>query len=110
MTDPITDDELGLLREAMAKWPGYSSVFLLRKTDRWTTVGDSDLRALIARLDAAEAERDRLRGLVRELAEELESELLGRYDAANGVHPALVRKFDLEMEPVKRAWEALGDD
>ena len=57
---------------------------------------------------ALEAEIERLRALVRDLADDLASELRGRYWSPDGtVHPAEQRRYERDMANVYEARRAL---
>ena len=62
----------------------------------------------IAAIERLTVERDALRALVAELADELESEVEGHYHAIKD-HPAMMPKYERDMEPVKRARAALNE-
>lgn len=70
---------------------------------------------LLAALDRERERVERLEAHVRELADEVEASVRHEYRAEDGdMHPALVRRYERDMEPVRRAREALqrgdGDD
>lgn len=44
----------------------------------------------------------KLREMVRELSDDLEAELNGRYEGTKD-HPAMKRRYDRDLEPVLRA-------
>lgn len=48
-------------------------------------------------------EVERLRGIVAELADELEAELIGHYGTPEDQHPTMHRRFDRDMEIVVAA-------
>lgn len=59
-------------------------------------------------LVSAQQEIKRLQALLHELADDLESELLGRYKTLEGkMHPVEQRRFERDMDSVRRARRAL---
>jgi hypothetical protein len=55
----------------------------------------------------AGAEIERLRAMVRALADDLESEVEGHYALVKD-HPAMTPKYERDMEPVRKARKILG--
>jgi len=60
-------------------------------------------------LQRQDAEIERLRALVKDLADDLESELSGRYFIKGEIHPAEVQRFERDMANVYEARRALGE-
>lgn len=108
----LTADEEQAIHDYYA---GKSPVLFLRNTFSPTRV--QELEAEIKRLTAyqnetakawtkltesQEEEIEKLKALVKELADDLESEVEGRYQSVKG-HPAMKPKYERDMEPVRRA-------
>jgi len=56
-----------------------------------------------------QVEIERLRTLVKDLADDLETELRGRYEIQGKIHPAMVRRFERDMVNVYEARHALEE-
>jgi len=56
-----------------------------------------------------EAEVEQLRALIKDLADDLEAELRGRYEIQGEIHPAMVRRFERDMTNVYEARRALEE-
>lgn len=67
------------------------------------------LPARDALLEEAAAEIERLRGLLKECANDLAAEIEHRYDRMKD-HPAMMPKYERDMEPVTRARAALSPE
>lgn len=94
--------------EALREFEGLAAV--VYSTARSTAPGMVDLDPLRAWAEARLAREAELVSLVEELATELEAEINERYDAdhPDGIHPALVRRYERDMDTVRRARAALN--
>ena len=59
-------------------------------------------------IKAKDAEIERLRAALKECADDLEAELEAKF-ASIGQHPAILRKHERDMEPVKTARAVLAN-
>jgi hypothetical protein len=73
---------------------------------RENTAEGLEWQAFWRRLDAAEAENERLRAALKECAEDLEAMIEGYYSCTKD-HPAMERRYERDMEPVRKARDLL---
>jgi uncharacterized protein YoxC len=74
--------------------------------ERLQTHSKSMIDALNADIDTKHAEIERLKALVKELADELDVLVEARYSGTKG-YPSELRRYERDIEPVKRARAAL---
>jgi uncharacterized protein YdcH (DUF465 family) len=54
-------------------------------------------------------ENGTLRSILKECADDLEDEITDRFRGSQNIYPDEMRRFDRDMEPVKKARAALGE-
>jgi len=95
-------------RETAVTADGYCPLCLAADNERLRGIIQFNSEASRHEREGLRADNERLRALVRDLADDLASELRGRYWSPDGtVHPAEQRRYERDMANVYEARRAL---